>query len=103
MKMTKPTREKQQRKAKSRIPEFKTQEEEAKWFDSHDMGDYQDEFKTVRARFSKNLTQGLTVQFDPRTVEQLRARAERKGVRPTQLVRMWVLERLQESDGGAST
>ena len=51
----------------SRIPDFATREEEAEWFDTHDMGDYQDEFKTVRARFVRNLTEGLTIRFDKET------------------------------------
>lgn len=98
--MTKPSKEKTQRRAaKSRIPEFKNREEEAKWFDTHDMGDYTNEFRPVRVRFSANLSRGLTVQFDPSTVEKLQVRAKATGVRPTQLVRMWVLERLQEPVG----
>jgi CopG antitoxin of type II toxin-antitoxin system len=96
--MTKQTKENQLRRPKSRIPEFKSREEEARWFDTHDLGDYEDEFKPVRVRFSKNLTHGLTVQLDPNTVEKLRVRAQRKGMGPTQLVRMWVLERLEQPD-----
>ena len=42
-------------KTKSRIPDFKNRQEIATWFDTHDLGDYQDEFKTVKAKFSKNL------------------------------------------------
>ncbi len=45
-----------EQQSESRIPEFNSREEEAEWFDSHDMADYQDEFKTVRARFAKNLS-----------------------------------------------
>ena len=36
---------------KSRIPDFKNRQEMAEWFDTHDMADYQDEFKTVEAHF----------------------------------------------------
>ena len=32
-------------KQKSRIPDFKTFEEEAAWWDTHDPADYQDELK----------------------------------------------------------
>jgi CopG antitoxin of type II toxin-antitoxin system len=96
--MTKQTKEKQPPRAKSRIPEFESREEEARWFDTHDLGDYEDEFKPVRVRFSKNLTHGLTVQLDPSTVEKLRVRAQKKGMGPTQLVRMWVLERLEHPE-----
>jgi CopG antitoxin of type II toxin-antitoxin system len=82
---------------KSRIPEFKSREEEAKFWDTHSIADYRDELKRVRVRVAKNLSEGLTVQFDPQTLEQLRTRARRKGIGPTQLVRMWVMERLEET------
>lgn len=79
---------------KSRIPVFKSIEEEAEWFDTHDLGDYQDEFKTVRVKFAKNLSEGVTVRFDPMTSDKLRAEAHHKGIGPTTLIRMWVMERL---------
>lgn len=96
--MSNQNKEKQPQRPKSRIPEFKSRKEEAKWFDTHDLGDYEDEFKPVRVRFSKNLSHGLTVQLDPGTVEKLRVRAQKKGMGPTQLVRMWVLERLEQPE-----
>ena len=81
----------------SRIPEFKTREEEAAWFDTHDMADYQDEFKTVRARFARNLSAGLHIRLDPDNLGRLRSIAHQKGVGPSTLARMWILENLAES------
>lgn len=86
-------------KTKSRIPEFKNYREKTKWFDTHDMGDYQDEFKPIRVHFSKNLSQGLTIQFDPQTLDELREQAYKKGVGPTTLARMWILEHLNHLRG----
>lgn len=83
---------------KSRIPEFRSREEEAKWFDTHDMADYQDEFKTVPARFSKNLSHAIAIRFDSETLEKLRVRARKKGLGPTTLARMWIIERLEEGE-----
>jgi predicted DNA binding CopG/RHH family protein len=85
-------------KPPSRIPHFASREEEAAWWDSHDLADYQDEFKTVRARFAKNLSEGITVRLDPETLSELREQARRKGIRPTTLARMWILERLRPSE-----
>jgi len=79
---------------KSRIPEFKTREEEAAWFDTHDLADYQDEFKTVQVRFAKNLSAGLNIRLDPDSLEQLRTLAHKKGIGPTTLARMWIKEHL---------
>jgi predicted glycoside hydrolase/deacetylase ChbG (UPF0249 family) len=78
-----------------RIPQFKSRAEEARFWDTHSLADYWDEFTPVRARFAKNLSEVLPVRFDAETLDQLRAQARRKGLGPTQLVRMWVLERLQ--------
>ena len=66
----------------SRIPEFASREEAAEWFDTHDMADYQDEFKTVRMRLANNLSEGITIRLDPETLVALRTVAKRKGHRP---------------------
>ena len=82
---------------KSRIPQFASRQEEAEWWDTHDLADYQDEFKTVRVSFAKNLSQGITIRLDPDTLSELRTQAHRKGVGPTTLARMWILEHLHNS------
>ena len=80
---------------KSRIPEFKNREEEARFFETHSLADYQDEFKTVKVRFAKNLSEGLHILLDPETLTKLRVEAKEKGIGPTSLVRMWVKEQLR--------
>ncbi len=80
---------------KNTIPDFKSREEEAEFFDTHDMADYQDEFKTVRAQFSQNLSEGITIRLDEKTLDKLRSQAHKKGIGPTTLVRMWLMEKLQ--------
>lgn len=83
---------------KSRIPMFASREEAAKWFDTHDMADYQDEFKTVRAQFARNLSEGITIRLDPQTLAEVRSRARQKGIGPTTLIRMWIMERLTNTE-----
>ena len=78
--------------AKKPIPEFGSIQEEAEFWDTHDTTDY--EWRPVKVRFNKNLSQGITVRFDPATLEELRAVAHSRGIGPTTLVRMWLLERL---------
>ncbi len=82
-------------KQKSRIPEFSNYEEEARWWETHNLADYQDEFKTVKVRFAKNLSEGLHIRLDPETLTKLRVQAKEKGIGPTTLVRMWVKEQLR--------
>ena len=77
-----------------RIPEFATIEEEAAFWDTHSTADYEDEFRPVRVRFAKRLSTGVTIRLDPATLEKVRTLAHEKGIGPTTLIRMWVLERL---------
>jgi predicted DNA binding CopG/RHH family protein len=85
------------RRPVNRIPEFLTREEEAEFWDTHDFTDYEEGFKPVRVRFSRKLSEGITIRLDPETLRRLRAQAHDKGIGPTTLARMWILERLRES------
>lgn len=95
--MTRGTNQTKTQSKKSRIPEFKSRAEEARFWDSHDITDYLDELKPERVRVARNLSQGITIRFDAETLEQLRTRARKKGIGPTTLARMWILERLTNS------
>lgn len=81
---------------KAPLPRFRSREEEAAFWDTHDMADYWDDFKAVKVRFAKNLSEGITIRLDPETLAKLRVEAKEKGVGPTTLARMWIMERLRE-------
>ena len=81
---------------KNRIPEFKSIEEEAAFWDTHSTADYEAEFKPVRVRFAKKLSEGLTIRLDPDTLEKVRAEAHERGIGATTLIRMWVLEHIRK-------
>jgi len=80
----------------SRIPEFASRKEEAEFWDTHSTADFEEEFRPVKVRFAKHLSEGITIRLDPETMTTLRAQAQGKGIGPTTLIRMWVLERLRE-------
>jgi hypothetical protein len=80
----------------SRIPEYHSIEEEAEFWDTHSTADYEDEFKPVRVRFAKNLSEGELPRLDPETLSKIRSLAKEKGIGPTVLIRMWIMERLKE-------
>jgi predicted DNA binding CopG/RHH family protein len=81
---------------KKRIPEFASIEEEAAFWDTHSTADYEHEFKPVRVRFAKKLSEGLTIRLDPDTLEKVRAEAHERGIGATTLIRMWVLEHVRK-------
>jgi predicted DNA binding CopG/RHH family protein len=92
------------------IPLFKNYEEEATWWDTHDLADYSGEFekprlvipdknKKVKSVFvgeTVRLSEILNVRFDEKLLQEIRKIASKKGIGPTTLVRMWALEKLQE-------
>jgi hypothetical protein len=57
-----------ERAKKGRMPEFSSLEEEAEFWDTHDTTDYEDDFRPVKVLFSRNLSEGITVRFDPETL-----------------------------------
>ncbi len=89
-------------KKQTRIPTFNSPEEEAEFWDTHDTADFEDEFERTEVRFAKNLSQGITVRFTAETLATLRATARKKGIGPTTLARMWILERLEAIDQGTA-
>ncbi len=80
----------------SNIPSFKNKEEEAKFWETHSVSEFLDEFRPVQAKFSKKLSEGITIRFDEATLNQIRIVAQEKGIGPTTLARMWILESLKQ-------
>ena len=82
------------KQVKHTIPKFKSIAEEAEFWDTHDMSDYWDQFEPAKVRFAKKLSKGITIRLDPETMDGVRALASEKGIGPTTLIRMWVIEKL---------
>lgn len=83
----------------SRIPRFNTVEEEARFWDTHDTTEFEDELeevsdvKFVPARPKK----AITVRLEDETLDLIAREARQKGIGPSTLIRMWILEHLRES------
>lgn len=82
---------------KSRIPDFKTIEEEAEFWDTHDSTEFEDEFTEVEdVQFvMKTQKKPLTLRLEEQSLNELRKIAREKGIGPSTLARMWILERLR--------
>jgi hypothetical protein len=94
------------------IPSFNNIEEEAEWWDTHDAEGYPVEFEPVQIEIrgelaeqirrnreetdQRNLTEELILWLDPSDRAALTKYANRKGIGPSTLVRMWIKEHLQE-------
>jgi len=80
----------------NRIPDFATREEEAEFWDTHDITDFLDDLKPVKVTVSKTLGQGLTIRLSADDREALARRAEEQGIGPSTLARMWIKKQLRD-------
>jgi hypothetical protein len=89
----------------SGIPTFRSEAEAAAFWDSHSPLDYPEDFESVQVSFGRPLIKrSFTVKLDDETIEKLTQIARAKGVGPSTLARMWILEHLRaESEAPASS
>jgi hypothetical protein len=81
----------------SQVPKFKSLEEESEFWDTHSPLDYPNYWKDVEPEKSQRpLSHILGVRLDAKVVGELTSIAERKGIGPSTLARIWIMERLHE-------
>lgn len=88
--------QKKERKPRT-IPEFKSREEEAEFWDSHDLADYWGEFKPVELRLDK-VSHTILMDIDHETLSKLVHYGQKKDINPITLAKMWIIERLKQED-----
>ncbi len=77
-----------------RIPAFSSRAEEAAFWEKHSPLDFPEEW-VEEQRPRRTLGHVLGVRLDAATVAKLAELARAKGIGPSTLVRMWILERSQ--------
>lgn len=85
--------------SKKRLPDFSkmTIEEEAEWWDSHDTADYDREFVDEDIVFVPGgRKMAMTVRLEPGLISELSAEAKAKGIGPSTLARMLIIEYLRQ-------
>lgn len=84
-----------------KFPDFNkmTYEEEANWWDTHDLGDYWDEMKDVDIVFEldKPRTESLVLRIQKDIKEKLQKVARSRGLNISTLARMWLMEKLSHT------
>lgn len=72
-------------------------EEEARWWDTHDLGDYWDEVKPVDlvVELHKPKDEVVVLRLQKNVKDQLKQTARSKGLNVSALALMWLLEKLQ--------
>lgn len=82
---------------KSRIPDTDSIEELARFWETHDLTDFEDELEEVTEPiFAPRLRTTLLIRLEPQEVEAIKEIAKSRGVEQTDLVREWVREKLHQ-------
>lgn len=82
--------------AHGRIPSFHSLEEEAAFWDTHDVTEFTEELAPTEVSVAPGLADRLTVRLDSSDRAALERRAKRIGVGPSTLARIWLKERLRQ-------
>lgn len=72
---------------------FKDRAKEAKFWEKNYKKAWRDG-KTLKVKFANNLSTAINVRLDPVALDVIRNEAQKKGLGPTQLIRMWVMEKI---------
>lgn len=88
------------KKKKSKISNFKTYEEEAKFWDTHEFTEFEDELEDVEIVFELNKPRNktLVVRLQKDVKDKLENAARAKGLNISTLARMWLMEKLQTNN-----
>lgn len=88
-----------------KIPEFKSEEEEARFWDEHDSTEFIEEFEPVDISVSpeleeeilnkRELKKPVTLRLEPKQIDAVKRIAGRKGLPYQTLIRMWITERIK--------
>lgn len=88
-------------KKKSKFPDFNkmSYEEEANWWDTHDITEFEDETEDVEIVFElhKPRDETLVLRLQKQIKDRLENVARSKGLNVSSLARMWLMEKLQAS------
>ena len=78
------------------IPAFKSYEEEAEFWDTHDFTDFKAETEPAKVIATRGLSAKVEVRFELDTDHELEALASERGLKKSTLIRTWVLDRLRQ-------
>lgn len=90
------------KRAKSRIPDFKTIQEEAEFWDTHSTTEFEDEWEPMEGPLEVLMyraapKKALTVRLEPDLIAMLGDLARTKGVGSSTLARMWIMDQLRSA------
>ena len=85
----------------AKTPQFASDQEEADFWDTHSFVDYMDDTTEVDVTFvdARPRKEQISLRLDRETITRLKAVAHKRGIGYQTLIRMWVMERLNQEAG----
>ena len=81
---------------KTKIPKFRSFEEEARFWDTHDTTEFLEQFQPAKLKFPKPRKKLVSMRLPESEILGLKQVAARKGIGYLTLIRIWVTERFFE-------
>jgi predicted DNA binding CopG/RHH family protein len=88
-----------------KVPEFRTEEEEARFWDEHDSTEFVEDFEPVEIELSteledeilskRELKKQITLRLEPSQIDAVKKIAVKKGLPYQTLIRLWITERIR--------
>jgi predicted HicB family RNase H-like nuclease len=88
-----------------KIPQFKSIQEEADFWDTHSINDYLPELKETRIEYNPKIKKesNVVLRMEPELKKRLSALSRKKGVTLSTLVRIWLIEKLHDETSRQKT
>ena len=85
----------------AKIPQFASEQEESDFWDTHSITDYLDDTTEVDITVidARPRKEQISLRLDRETITRLKALARQRGIGYQTLIRMWVMERLNQEAG----
>lgn len=90
-----------------KVPKFRTEEEEALFWDEHDSTEFIEDFEPIEIELSNELEDGIlskrelkkpiTLRLEPNQIDAVKKIAGKKGLPYQTLIRLWITERIREN------
>ncbi|OGK15005.1 hypothetical protein A2774_01150 [Candidatus Roizmanbacteria bacterium RIFCSPHIGHO2_01_FULL_39_12c] len=78
---------------------FTNREKEAKFWEKNYKETWE-KGKSTGIEFAKNLSATINIRLEPEVLDKIKGEAHKKGLGPTQLIRMWIMEKVHQSHTG---
>ena len=85
-------------RTRSRIPRFKSIEEEAEFWDTHDSTEFESEFKPTRVKFADKIEHVLMVPLERDVLDHLVVVSRSRGIALTELAAKFIANGLDSLD-----